>query len=761
MCSVLLFCSCVYDYTIYFPRKAPYLSFTELHTHRNILSSSQILKQIKQTKMKEGYTLKNITFSDKTYARVRGSKPNLEIEILKQGDFSATLILEHKTYEDAVVKKCKISATAPKLSFTELTTYQNTIKTDAILKQVGGLKDGYTVKTIRLHGNAKNIARVAQQPLTGLQIEILKNGDFTATIVLEKDEYFDVTLPKCEFKITPFKFSFTKLIYGINAGKTIGTARIVAQIPNAKKQGYALKSITISDKSYATVRGTKPNLEIEILKTGNFTAAIVLEKAGHLDVTIQNCQFEITNVAFTFNKLKRNSNGGKGKIITSDDLLDQTIPDAKSKGYLIKSITLSDTSYGRISSKPAYVTDKYGSRLVNMLQMEVLKPGNFSATIVLQKAGLPDVTVQNCEVQYTITFEKNLGQRLTDTAHSIVAADNGDYVVVGSRSVIAGFLQPVAYRLNSKGETVWYKETDGFSAEWVVATSDGGFVLGGLIYPGGGKKSDLYALKLDAAGNKVWIKNFGGTEYDSFSSLIATSDGGFLVLGSKYIDARLTRDMYVIKLDKDGNTLWEKTFGNSGRHAQGADAAVEVPGGFVVAGYIQSTATSFDPKILKLDSNGTLIWEKTYSKPERTSPESIIQTPDGGFMLAGSSTNTVGGHADLWVSKLDSNGNQLWEKFFGGQDGDDANAMVATADGGFAVVGDTWVTAGGHRDLWLLKFDSAGNKVWDKTFGFQHTDQGGDLIQTKDGGFAVVGQQLGPHPSFWVLKLDESGNLGN
>ncbi len=166
--------------------------------------------------------------------------------------------------------------------------------------------------------------------------------------------------------------------------------------------------------------------------------------------------------------------------------------------------------------------------------------------------------------------------------------------------------------------------------------------------------------------------------------------------------------------------------------------------------------------MLKLDSNGEIEWQKTYGGNKYDYAWSIQQTSDGGYIVAGSTYTFGAGESDIWVLKLDSNGNVSWQRTYGGNDYDYAWSIQQTSDGGYIVTGSTESFGAGGTDVWVLKLDGNGNVSWQKTYGGNDYDYAYSIQQTLDGGYTVAGstRSFGSDPtSVYVLKLDSNGEI--
>jgi len=192
----------------------------------------------------------------------------------------------------------------------------------------------------------------------------------------------------------------------------------------------------------------------------------------------------------------------------------------------------------------------------------------------------------------------------------------------------------------------------------LIQTSDGGYAIAGTTTSFGAGSEDVYLVKLDANGNLQWTKTIGGENEDLGSSLIQTSDGGYAIAGTTNSVGAGRGDVYLVKLDANGNLQWTKTIG--GKNADGGSSIIQTSdGGYAIAGYTKSFgAGDWDFYVVKLDANGNLQWTKTIgAKNKNYSKSSLIQTSDGGYAIAGYTSSFGAGETDVYVIKLDKNGN--------------------------------------------------------------------------------------------------------
>lgn len=259
----------------------------------------------------------------------------------------------------------------------------------------------------------------------------------------------------------------------------------------------------------------------------------------------------------------------------------------------------------------------------------------------------------------------------------------------------------------------------------------------------------------------VWNRTYGGSKEYWVNGVAAAGDGGFVIAGSTYSFDPQHEDVYLVKVDREGNRIWERTYGTS----KDDRAYAVVPsddGGFVVAGYANSppdyrdTTSSADIYLLKVDADGNKVWETIYGEDGYEWAFCITQSQDGGFIVGGSKPRQVGGHIcrRVCVLKIDVDGNKVWEKTYGGSRDDRAFAITQSGDGGYVLAG----FGNDEQDVYVLKIDSGGEKMWDKTYGGGGRDYAQGIVRTDDG-FIVVGFTIasGLELDLYMLRIDRDG----
>ena len=318
-----------------------------------------------------------------------------------------------------------------------------------------------------------------------------------------------------------------------------------------------------------------------------------------------------------------------------------------------------------------------------------------------------DVMVVKYDADGTVVWQNNYGGANNDSADYIEQTADGGYIVGASASSVGAWI----FKLNADGSMVWQKGYSDGLAGTVHETSDGGYIAAGQTSSFGAGDSDAWVLKLDANGNTgagftgTWSKRYGGTSDDSARSIRQTADGGYFVAGNTESSGAGVGDVWVLKLDIDGNVVWQKTYGDAS-YEYSESAQLTSDGGYIVAGF---TGDPADIWVLKLNTDGTIAWQKTYGGAGWEEPTSIRQTSDGGYVVAGATYSSGAGASDVWVLKLNAAGAVDWQNTYGGSSSEEAWSISQTADGGYIISGLSFSYGAGIADAWLLRLDANGD----------------------------------------------------
>jgi len=220
------------------------------------------------------------------------------------------------------------------------------------------------------------------------------------------------------------------------------------------------------------------------------------------------------------------------------------------------------------------------------------------------------------------------------------------------------------------------------------------------------------AEQINSQGNEVWNKTFGGADYDCGADHLQFSTGGYIITGYTVSYGAGDEDVWLIKTDSQGNEVWNKTFGGADKD-YGSSVQQTTDSGYIITGKAGSCGA--DVWLVKTDSQGNEVWNKTFGGADYDCGSSVQQTTDGGYIITGYTESYGAGSADVWLIETDSQGNEMWNKTFGGADKDYGISVQQTTDGGYIVTGYTESYGAGSADVWLIKTDSQGNEVWNNT----------------------------------------------
>lgn len=316
---------------------------------------------------------------------------------------------------------------------------------------------------------------------------------------------------------------------------------------------------------------------------------------------------------------------------------------------------------------------------------------------------------------------------------------------------------PTATWIKTYGGTQWDEPYS------VIQTSDGGHAVAGCSNSSGAGDFDFWLVKIDSAGNHLWNKTYGGTGEDCAYSVVQVGGGGYAIAGYTYSYGAGTptySNFWLVMTDSAGNHLWNKTCG--GTKDDYAYSIVQTgDGGYAIAGTTYSYGVGFsDFWLVKTDAGGNVQWNQTYGGANADEAYTVVQTGDGGYALAGY-TVSFGLNGDFWLVKTDASGNKLWSTPCGGSSYEYCMSMVQTGDGGYAMVGYTGSSGAGSDDFWLVKTDSSGNMQWNRTYGGVDRDFANSVVHTVDGGYALAGSTFSfgsGEEDFWMVKTDSAGN---
>jgi hypothetical protein len=436
-------------------------------------------------------------------------------------------------------------------------------------------------------------------------------------------------------------------------------------------------------------------------------------------------------------------------------------------------------------------TPDYDSGWIDILskagQYTILNHNLNSSETIVQITGKTTVDSQTHQKYYGLTnyisgWNRTYGGAIKDQSYGIVQSNDGGFAIaVETTSFGAGGWDVMLVKTDVEGNLKWNKTFGGAGTDYVnsiIVANDGGYLMAGSTTSWGAGSDDLTVIKTDSLGNLQWNKTYGGAAQDRAYGAIKTSDGGYAIAGITASSGAGNIDYWLIKLDSSGNLLWNKTYG--GTAADGAFALVQTSdSGYAIAGAELSFGAGYhDFWLVKTDNNGNMQWNKTYGDVAQDICRSLIRTPDGGYAMAGFSNSSGNGGYDVWMVKIDANGNMQWNKTYGGTNDDGLYAysgLISTTDGGYAFAAYTRSFGAGSSikstiaptaptfDFWIVKTDSFGNMQWNKPYGGQGDEVPYSIVQTTDGAFAAAGftNSFGAgSDDIYLIKTSSDGETG-
>jgi YD repeat-containing protein len=300
-------------------------------------------------------------------------------------------------------------------------------------------------------------------------------------------------------------------------------------------------------------------------------------------------------------------------------------------------------------------------------------------------------------------------------------------------------------------------DDNGFS---IKSVNDGGYIIAGSTASFGSGGTDVYLLRIDALGNKLWEKTFGGTAYDGATDVIQAQNGDFVVTGSTTSFGSARGRAYLVRTDSSGNKIWENTYG--GADATGTNQLLQTSdGGFVLFGNSTDQDPWLDYFFIKVDANGNQQWIKYYNRLDDQG-RGIAATSDGGFILVGDSGYWEDSSAkdQAWIIKVDASSNKVWDIVWGGSNNDAASGVVVAEDDNIYVVGSTSSYGAGGIDAFLLKLNSTGQVQWYKTYGGANVDYFTKIVQKPNGNLVATGSSeiSSGQARAWLVETDLTGN---
>lgn len=371
------------------------------------------------------------------------------------------------------------------------------------------------------------------------------------------------------------------------------------------------------------------------------------------------------------------------------------------------------------------------------------------------------------------SWRMTYGGPFKDCGFCAQQTSDGGYIIIGfTCSFGAGtpsFADVYLIKADPQGDTLWTRtyggnhDDRGYS---VQQTLDSGHIIAGLTGSFGAGSCDVYLIKTNAQGDTLWTRTYGGANPDHGSSVAQASDSGYIIAGGTGSFGAGSNDVYLIKSDAQGDTLWTRTYGGTD-YDEGHSVQQLPDGGYVIAGWTNSlgegTPEYSNVYLIRTDAVGDTLWTRTYGGTDSDYGWSVRQTSDSGYIIAGQTMSFGAGDGDVYLIKTNAQGDALWAKTYGGANEDYGKSVLQVSDGGYAIVGQTWSFGAGDGDVYLVRTDAQGDTLWTRTCGGANEDCGNSVRQTSDGGYIVAGGTYSfgaGEGDVWLIKTDSNGNVG-
>jgi hypothetical protein len=301
-----------------------------------------------------------------------------------------------------------------------------------------------------------------------------------------------------------------------------------------------------------------------------------------------------------------------------------------------------------------------------------------------------------------------------------------------------------------------YGGTEYDEANAIVKTSDGSFVLSGYTQSFGlGRFGNAYIVKVDSSGDTLWTRQYGGEGIDVFADMLLTDNGSTISIGLTDTPNDW-ENIFIVKTNSDGETVWNKNYGGNQKDV-GLSITEANDSGYVITGVTKSVSVGEeDLFILKTNADGDSLWFKTYGTIGNDGGHCINPVSTGGYIITG-----IYDWSTVWLLRIDENGDTLWTKQFGETDYDEGNTVIETEDGGFIICGSIVIPGTGELDTYVIKTDNIGNVLWEKTYGGPGYDEGREILQKPDEGFVILAntdEGVFGEFSYFVINTDKTGD---
>jgi len=421
-------------------------------------------------------------------------------------------------------------------------------------------------------------------------------------------------------------------------------------------------------------------------------------------------------------------------------------------------------------------------------------------------SGSGDIWVLKISDSGTILWDKTYGNENLDIGTDICVSNDSGYMIVGTtHSKKTNSLDAYVIKIDSVGNVIWNQVYGGLSADGLNSISklndEYGYMLFGytksyMLDENRKKKkgffgrilssvfkkeasSESWLINIDEYGDRNWHTTYGGKKEDIGKQINSFSDGSFLLSNETESFGAGGKDIWLIKIDRNGKIIWENTLGSKKDEYAGStklisDKEILISGQKPLKNKLsfRSLFSSKSKKnknkngnfisfITKLDQSGKIIWQKDDFEDEKNRVPYISNIKNN-ILIVGQKSTKYNGNGDAWVALLKENGDKIWENSFGGRGADGGNHSIGTSDGGYISVGYTNAYGNGKNDVWIIKTDFTGEREWSRVYGGKLDDYGWGITESIDGGYVIAGETFSfgrGQSDIYLLKIDSTGNM--
>jgi len=357
-------------------------------------------------------------------------------------------------------------------------------------------------------------------------------------------------------------------------------------------------------------------------------------------------------------------------------------------------------------------------------------------------------------------WERSYGGTGDDLGYFVQQTQDGGYIVAGTYDYLGTDPQVYLIKTNAFGDTLWTRTYEETGADWgnsVQQTSDGGYIVAGTTRSFG-NGWQVYLVKTNASGDTLWTRTYGGAGDDWGYSVKQTSDSGYVIAGHTTSFGNGDQ-VYLIKTDASGDTLWTRNYGGAGDD-YGFSVQQTQDGGYIVAGGYDYFGSDPQFYLVKTNASGVTLWTMTYGGTGGDMGHSVQQTQDGGYIVAGT-TASFGNSYQFYLVKTNAFGDTLWTRTNGRAGGEWGRSIQQTQDGGYIVAGHS-TSFGNGLQAYLIKTNATGDTLWTRVYGGTGDDYGYSVQQTLGGGYIIAGATTSFTNGFqvYLIKTDGNGNVG-